>query len=76
MNKLLEVFSDCTDTQMLEIYKDILGSNIIGIRAKSLDVYAEKLKEICQFETKAQAISLAEKLFSEETSKRFYAQMK
>ena len=76
MNNKLEIFSECTDEELLEIYKDVLGSKLMGIKAISFNQYAKKLKNICAFETKAQAIDFAEKLFYEETAKRFFDQMK
>lgn len=76
MNNKLEVFSECTNEQLLEIYKDVIDSKLRGIKAISLNQYAEKLKNIYAFETKAQAIDFAEKLFYEETAKRFFNQVK
>ena len=76
MNNNLEIFSECTNEQLLEIYKDIIGSKIMGIKAISFNQYADKLRKICAFKTKAQAIDFAEKLFYEEVAKRFFEQMK
>nr|DAW65830.1 MAG TPA: hypothetical protein [Bacteriophage sp.] len=76
MDNKLEIFSECTNKQLLKIYKDVIDSKQMGIKAISLNQYAEKLKRICAFEAKAQAIDFAEKLFYEETAKRFFDQMK
>lgn len=76
MNNILEVFSTYTDEQLFEIYKDILGSELIGIKAISLGKYADQVREICKFETKAQAIDFSEKLFYKEVTKRFFDKMK
>lgn len=76
MNNNLEIFSECTNEQLLEMYKDVIGSKLMGIKAISFNQYADRLREICAFETKSQAIDFTEKLFYEEVAKRFFGQMK
>lgn len=39
-----KLFKDISDEEMLEMYKDILGSKEIGVRPRSLDLYAKKTK--------------------------------
>lgn len=67
-----DIYALTDDTKMLEIYKDITGSEELGISPTSLNEYTEKIKEICNFETKSQAMGIAKELFYKETAKRYY----
>lgn len=56
------MFTGLTDAEMFEIFKDILGSRELGIRPRSLDVYAEKVRESSLISL-AEASDFVEKLF-------------
>lgn len=67
-----ELFKDVSDEEMLEIYKDILCSKEIGIRPRSLDPYAKRIKEICHFEMLSQATNFIIEIFYEEIAMRYF----
>ena len=67
-----KLFKDVSDEEMLEMYKDILGSKEMGVRPRSLDTYVKQLKEICHFEMFSQAINFAIELFYEEVAMRYF----
>ncbi len=71
MNKF-KIFADVSDEKMLELYKDILGSKELGLRCRSLDSYAQQIKEICHFEMLSQAINFVTELFYEEVAMRYF----
>jgi hypothetical protein len=75
MGSKMDIFSKVSDDKMLKIYHDILESNMIGSKSTMIRAYAKELASVYPFETNAQAIDLAEKLFFEETAKRFYGSM-
>jgi hypothetical protein len=75
MGSKMDIFSKVSDDKMLKIYHDMLESNMIGSKSTMIRSYAKELASVYPFETNAQAIDLAEKLFFEETAKRFYANM-
>lgn len=68
----LKIFSNVSDEEMLKLYKDILGSKELGIRPRSIDTYAQQLKEICNFEIFSQATNFAIELFYEEVAMRYF----
>lgn len=70
------IFSECSDKELLEMYKDIIGSEELGIRPKTLDTYTRKLKDMYQFEILSQAIDLTQKLFYREVANRYFKSMK
>jgi hypothetical protein len=70
------IFSECSDKEFLEMYKDIIGSEELGIRPKTLDTYTRKLKDMYQFEILSQAIDLTQKLFYREVANRYFKSMK
>ena len=67
-----KLFKDVSDDEMLEMYKDILGSKEMGVRPRSLDTYAKQLKEICHFEMLSQATNFVLELFYEEIAMRYF----
>lgn len=67
-----ELFKDISDKEMLEMYKDILGSKEMGLRPRSLDSYAKQLKETCRFEMLSQATNFVIELFYEEVAMRYF----
>lgn len=69
---MFDIFKDTSDDELKSIYNDILKSEEDGLRAKSLDFYAENLREICKFKMFAQATSFAKELFYEEVAKRYF----
>ena len=69
---MFDIFKDTSDDELKSIYNDILKSEEDGLRAKSLDFYAENLREICKFKMFAQAPSFAKELFYEEVAKRYF----
>lgn len=69
---IFKLFKDISDEEMLEIYKDILGSKEVGLRPRSLDSYAKQLKETCRFEMLSQATKFAIELFYEEVAMRYF----
>ncbi len=69
---MFDIFKDTSDDELKSIYNDILKSEEDGLRAKSLDFYAENLREICKFKMFAQAASFAKELFYEEVAKRYF----
>ena len=75
MGSKMDIFSKVSDDKMLKIYHDMLESNMIGSKSTMIRAYAKELASVYPFETNAQAIDLAEKLFFEETAKRFYGSM-
>ena len=42
---MFDIFKDTSDDELKSIYNDILKSEEDGLRAKSLDFYAENLRE-------------------------------
>lgn len=56
---------------MLKIYHDMLESNMIGSKSTMIRSYAKELASVYPFETNAQAIDLAEKLFLRKQPKDF-----
>lgn len=67
-----KLFKDISDEEMLEMYKDILGSKEMGVRPRSLDPYAKKLKETCRFEMLSQATNFVIEIFYEEVAMRYF----
>lgn len=67
-----KIFKDVTDKELLEMYKDILGSKVLGIRPRSLDPYAQVIKEKCHFEMLSRATNFVIELFYEEVANRFF----
>ena len=67
-----KLFKDVSNEEMLEMYKDILGSKEIGMRPRSLDTYAKKLKETCHFEMLSQGTNFAIEIFYEEVALRYF----
>lgn len=67
-----KLFKDISDEEMLEMYKDILGSKEMGVRSRSLDPYAKKLKETCRFEMLFQATNFVIEIFYEEVALRYF----
>lgn len=67
-----KLFKDISDEEMLEMYKDILGSKEMGLRPRSLDSYAKQLKETCRFEMLSQATNFVIELFYEEVALRYF----
>ena len=67
-----KLFKDISDEEMLEMYKDILGSKEMGLRPRSLDSYAKQLKETCRFEMLSQAANFVIELFYEEVAMRYF----
>ena len=65
MGSKMDIFSKVSDDKMLKIYHDILESNMIGSKSTMIRSYAKELASVYPFETNAQAIDLAEKLFFE-----------
>lgn len=72
MKNVFDLFCNTTDEEMLIIYKDVLKSADEGLRARSLDSFSLKLKEICHFEMMSQAAGFAEELFFKEIAKRYF----
>lgn len=72
MKNVFDLFCNTTDEEMLIIYKDVLKSADEGLRARSLDSFSLKLKEICHFEMMSQAASFEEELFFKEIAKRYF----
>ena len=70
---MFNIFEGVSKDGLKSIYEDVLRSEEDGIRPKSLNSYAEKLREIYEFETFSQATSLAKKLFYKEIAKRYFA---
>lgn len=66
------IFKNVSDEEMLEIYKDILGSRVLGMRPRTLDDYAYQIKEKCHFEVLSQATKFAVDLFYEEVASRYF----
>lgn len=67
-----KLFKDTSDEEMMEMYKDILGSKEIGVRPRRLDPYAKKLKEVCHFEMLSQATNFVIEIFYEEVAMRYF----
>lgn len=67
-----KLFKDISDEEMLEMYKDILDSKEMGVRPRSLDPYAKKLKETCRFEMLSQATNFVIEIFYEEVALRYF----
>jgi len=67
-----KIFKDIPDKELLEIYKDILGSKVAGVRPRTLDIFANNIKEKCHFEMLSQATKFAEELFYEEIAMRYF----
>lgn len=71
----LNVFKNVTNEELLEIYKDILGSKELGIGPRSLDPYAREIREKCHFDVFSEATNFVIKLFYEEVASRFFKRM-
>lgn len=69
---MFDIFKNASENELKIIYDDILKSEEDGLRPKSLDVYAEKLREICKFEMFSQATNFAKELFYKEIAKRYF----
>jgi hypothetical protein len=67
-----EIFKSVSDEELCEIFKDILKSEELGIRPRSLDEYSQKLKEMCKFDMLPQAFKFAEELYYREIAKRYF----
>lgn len=67
-----KLFKNISDEEMLEMYKDILGSKEMGVRPRSLDQCARKLKETCGFEMLSQATNFVIEIFYEEVAMRYF----
>jgi hypothetical protein len=67
-----EIFIEVPVQEMFEMYQDIIESKEAGLRPRSLDPYAKRLKEICHFEMISQATDFAVELFYEEIAKRYF----
>lgn len=66
------IFSDTTNIQLLEIYKDIIGSKELGIIPTTLRPFAERIKERYSLSTIGEASSFALNYFYEEVALRFF----
>lgn len=66
------IFKDLTKEELLEIYKDIIGSRELGIRPRTLDKYYREIKTKYNFETLSLAIDFTQKIFYEEIAIRFF----
>jgi hypothetical protein len=69
------IFKTINDEELLEIYKDYLGSKELGIGIDSLKKYGKEIKEkyfINVDYSLGIGISLAEKMFFEEVAKRYF----
>ena len=71
---MFDIFKDVPNDELKTIYDDILKSEEDGLRPKSLDPYAEKLREICKFEMFSQATNFAKELFYKEVAKRYFSE--
>lgn len=69
------LFNAISDEEMLEIYKDILESAELGMTARSLDTYANKISKEWSIGF-AQAHSTAENMFYENIAKRYFGNRK
>lgn len=67
-----KIFENVSDEDMMEMYKDILESKESGIRPRSLDKYANEIKEKCHFEMLSQASNFVIELFYEEVALRYF----
>ena len=67
-----KIFKDMKDKELFEMYKNILESKELGIRPRSLDPYAQVLKEKCHFEMLSQATNFVIELFYEEVAMRYF----
>ncbi len=67
------IFNDITDTQLLEIYKDIINSRELGIMPTTLRPFAEKIKKRYSLSTTGEASSFALNYFYEEVALRFFS---
>lgn len=72
LTTLSELFSNVSDEEMLEIYKDIAVNKELGIAVNSLKSYA---KEINFFETMDTAMKVVEVQFYKEMTKRYFKKM-
>lgn len=70
---MFDIFKDVSDGELKIMYDDILKSEEDGLRPKSLDPYAEKLRNICKFEMFSQATNFVKELFYKEIAKRYFA---
>ncbi len=66
------IFSDTTNIQLLEIYKDIIGSKELGIMPTTLRPFAERIKERYSLSTTGEALSFALDYFYKEVAFRFF----
>ncbi len=66
------IFSDTTNIQLLEIYKDIIGSRELGIAPTTLRPFAEEIKQQYSLSTIGEASSFALNYFYEEIALRFF----
>jgi len=67
-----KIFKDITDKELLEIYKDILRSKVVGVRSRTLDIFANDIKEKCHLDVFSQATKFTEELFYEEVAMRYF----
>lgn len=72
MKNNLKVFENVTNEELLDIYKDIIGSKELGIRPRTTDKYAQQIKEICHFETFSDATDFVINIFFEEIAMRYF----
>jgi signal transduction histidine kinase len=65
------IFYKAADEELVEIYKDYLGSKQIGMSVASLKPYADQIKEDIRHIELWNCLKLAEQYFFEEVAKRY-----
>lgn len=73
---LVNIFFDLSDKELLEIYNDMKENAKLGFSSKRIREFAQKYKDIINFETLSQSISFTEKMFYEEVAERFFKSIK
>lgn len=72
MTDEFKIFKEVSNKELLEMYKDIIGSKELGLRPRTLDPYAQVLKETCHFEMLSRATDFVIELFYEEVAMRYF----
>lgn len=69
------IFKNLNKEELMEIYKDYLGSKAIGISVNSFKKYAEEIKDkyFAHIDySLGMCITIVEKMFFEEVANRFF----
>lgn len=69
---MFDIFKDCSESELENIYLDVIKSEEEGLRPKSLDTYSNQIKSICRFEMLSQATKLTTELLYKEIAKRYF----